>query len=130
MQPLLVTEPFGPAAVADLATIPNDDVAPSWYAGEVAAGRAWMWGVYDGGRRVGTAILREEDHPALGREWVIVAAAGRGDDLFGRVLPLIEAKARAAGAGSVRFHTQRPGLVARAKRAGYGGVEIVMRKAL
>lgn len=126
----LIVEGWGPKARADVATIRDDDVSPDWYGDEIAAKRAWLWGVYDGGRRVGTVVMREEAHPLIGPEWVIVAGAGRGCRLFERAVPLIEAAAVAAGAGAVRWHTSRPGMVRFARGAGYGVAEIVVRKAV
>ncbi|WP_375595851.1 hypothetical protein ABWI00_06035 [Algihabitans albus] len=126
----LVVEEWGGKARADMATIKGDDIPPDWYGVEIEAKRAWLWGVYDDGKRVGSVVMRAEPHPMIGFEWVILAGAGSGDRLFQRAVPMIEAAATAAGAGAVRWHTLRPGMVKLARDAGYGVAEIVLRKAV
>jgi hypothetical protein len=94
----------------------------------VAVGEAGLIGVYDGARLVGALVLRV-DVRELGREGVIVAAAGRlpGVRLLD-LLPHVEGRFR--GCRSVRVHTARPGLVRALTRRGYVAREIVMARAL
>lgn len=114
------------AAAADLGRIvPSTDYMPAdFYEREAAAGGPLL-AVEDGGRRVGTVLLRFE-----GPECVIVGAGGRwpGGALAPAVLPVIEAEAERVGLASIRFHTARPGLVRFARRAGYRVQETVMQK--
>lgn len=53
-----------------------------------------------------------------GGAWIL-AAAGGGDFMAGKGLPVLEGYARARGCASIGFQTMRPGLVRIAQRAGY-----------
>lgn len=90
---------------------------------------AELFDVVDGERVVLRYALRVDSH-ALGREGVIVAAAGglRGFNLSDAFLPAIERQF--AGARAVKVTTRRKGLAAKLIAKGYRIEGFILRKPL
>lgn len=100
---------------------------------EVEAGRAACYHVEtrDGGR-LGLVVVRVEEHPAGGRELLLLAVYARPAPDLGPLRPEIFALcldlARAERCRSMRFHTVRPALArVAAKQFGFRLAELVMR---
>lgn len=94
---------------------------------QVQAGSAQLFSVWRGEKRVAAFVLRVEE-TAGGYEGVIVAAAGKDDqiNLTDEVLPFIEGMFR--DVDCVRIHTARRGLAKKLLLRGYQCDEIVLRK--
>lgn len=95
---------------------------------EVIQGATMFEALIDG-RRVLVYGLKVIEHE-LGREGVIVAAAGRAGsrDLTAEVLPIIERQF--IDCASVLVHTRRAGLAAKLERQGYTNQGAILRKKL
>jgi len=125
---------WSPDVAADMARLPECDptVSPDWFRAQVeAGGLKVLTAENEDGEHVGTLLVRTEAGD-LGKEFVIVAAAGgyEGVDLTAAILPTLERLAREGGCCTVRVHTMRPGLVRKLGRMGYATSEIVMRRVI
>lgn len=115
---------------AELSAVASEVAPLDWWRREIERGAWHLLHVAINGRRVGCVVYRIDKQP-IGYELVVVGAYGRDDrPLTPRILPLLEAMAKAMGCVSSRIHTRRLGLVAVLKEQGYERAEWVMRRML
>lgn len=97
-------------------------------AAAVQDGRELLFALLEGGRRVGSVVVRLEDG-AEGRELVCVGVGGQ-PGILGRFQAPLEAWGRSRGAATMRAHCRAPGMVRMLPRHGFAAVETVFRKDL
>lgn len=114
--------------------IPQDSPVETFAGVEsgVKSGEFQLFDVYQDGKRIGFTVSTVTEGDA-GRELLSIASysdGGKGADVTGGAMPILEKIAQEQGCTGIRLHTMRTGLVEKLIPEGWYVSEIVMRKNL